>query len=166
MKHILTSVFIAASIAVVANAATPEQEKAFVASYRKAFEAGDKAALEKFLYTKGAEPDQIEFFKMMMMPEKGTKITKIELVKPTAEEMAKFNEPMEMPDGKKYKMPFNPTYALVIETETKTGDSSSTSKARQPVGEKDGKLVIPVPVAASAAAAKPGAPAKPAPKKN
>jgi hypothetical protein len=165
MKRTIATILAATFAAITSlNAATPEQEKAFVEKYKKALEANDEKALTSFLYTKGADPEQIEFFKMMMQPEPGAKITKIELVKPTPEESAKFNEPMEMPDGKKYKMPFEPTYALIIETETKSGDGSSTSKSRRPVGEKDGKLCIPVPVPATAAKEKPAAKEKAAPK--
>jgi hypothetical protein len=166
MKRTITTI-LATAIAAIATlkAATPEQEKAFVEKYKKALEANDEKELSSFLYTKGAEPEQIEFFKMMMKIDPGAKITKIELIKPTAEEAAQFNKPMEMPNGKSYKMPIKPTYALVIETETKTGDSSSTSKSRRPVGEVDGKLCIPVPVPATAAATeKPAAKEKPATK--
>jgi hypothetical protein len=35
-------------------AGTPEQDKAFVDKYKAAFEKGDKATLESFLYTKDA----------------------------------------------------------------------------------------------------------------
>jgi hypothetical protein len=61
-----------------------------------------------------------------------------------------------MPDGKTYRMPFNPSKQLVIVTEQKSDSGSSTSTTRKPVGEKDGKLVIPVPVPAKAEATKPG----------
>ncbi|MGI8603518.1 MAG: hypothetical protein ACR2OZ_11040 [Verrucomicrobiales bacterium] len=157
MQRTISTIVLAAAFAAAAQlgAATPEQEKAFVEKYRKALEAGDAKELASFLYTKGAEPEQIEFFKMMMQPDPGTKITKIELIKPTAEEAAKYNEPMEMPDGKTYKMPFTPTYALVVESETKTANESSKGSSRRPVGEKDGKLCIPVPVPAAADKEKP-----------
>ena len=67
---------------------------------------------------------------------------------------------MEMPDGKSYKLPFKPTYALVVESETKSADGSSKGSSRRPVGEKDGKLCIPVPVPATAGAKKPAPKAK------
>jgi len=45
-------------------------------------------------------------------------------------------------------MPFHPTKQLVVVIEEKSGDSSSKSTSKSPVGEKNGKLVIPVPVPA------------------
>jgi len=135
-----------------AGAATPEQEKAFVDAYRKALEAGDKEALAGFLYTEGAQPEQIEFFKAMQSLEAGAKITSIELVTPSAEEMAKLNRPMMMPDGKSYVMGVKPSKQLVIISETKDANGSSKGTTRSPVAEVKGKLVIPVPVPAGAGA--------------
>ena len=147
MKSIITLCTIAAALAAVSlKAATPEDEKAFIESYRKAYEAGDVKTLNVFLSTTGAEAETVEFFKMMQAPEPGAKIVSIELVKPSAEEEAKFNEPMMMPDGKTYKMPIKPIKQLVVKTETKTSEGSGSSTSKSPVAEKDGKLVIPVPV--------------------
>lgn len=149
MKRLITLfTIIAAFASVPAHSATPEQEKAFVDAYRKALEAGDAKALNAFLSTDGADADTIDFFKMMQAPEPGAKLVSIELVKPTAEEEAKLNEPMMMPDGKSYKMPIKPYKQLVIKSETKSADGSSSSTSKSPVAEKDGKLVIPVPVPA------------------
>src|SRR4051812_9707044 len=148
MKKLLPLTFALLAFSLRAVAATPEQEKAFVESYKKALEANDTKALVAFLYTKGAAKETVEFFTMMQTMEAGKKPTSIELVTPTAEEKAKFSEPMQMPDGKKYKMPFTPTKQLVITYEEKNGDNSSKSTSKSPVGEKDGKLVIPVPVPA------------------
>ena len=39
------------------------EEKAFVDKYKTAFEAGDKAILESFLYTKGADPMVLDSYK-------------------------------------------------------------------------------------------------------
>ena len=149
MKQIATLAIIALSFAFTpAHGATPEQEKAFVAAYKKALESGDKEALAGFLYTEGAQPEQIEFFKMMQQSNIGSKVSSIELVTPTAAEAERFNKPMMMPDGKSYVMGLKPTKQLVIVSETKTGDSSSKSTSKSPVAEKNGKLVIPVPVPA------------------
>jgi hypothetical protein len=137
-----------AALCLAAQAATPEQEKAFVASYKKALESNDTKALAAFLHTEGASKDTIEFFTMMQTMEAGKKVASIELVTPSKEDMAKFNKPMEMPDGKKYVMPFQPTKQLVIVIEEKAGDSSGKSTSKSPVGEVKGKLVIPVPVPA------------------
>jgi hypothetical protein len=155
MKQTLTTLILAAGLVVGSiHAATPEQEKAFVAAYKKAFEAKDEKALAGFLYTTGATEETIGFFKMMQTAEAGAPITSIELVTPSKEEAAKLNQPMEMPDGKKYKMPIAPTKQLVLVVEHKSADGSSKSTSKSPVAEKDGKLVIPVPVPADAAAPK------------
>lgn len=130
------------------RAATPAQEKAFVDSYRKALEAGDAQALAAFLYTEGAQPEQIEFFKMMQTINPGAKVASIELVTPSAADAEKFNKPMTMPDGKAYVLGLKPTKQLVIVSETKDANGSSKSTSKSPVAEKNGKLVIPVPVPA------------------
>jgi hypothetical protein len=149
MKRLITLITIVAVFAAIpGHASTPEQEKAFVDSYRKALEAGDAKALNAFLSTDGAETETIEFFKMMQTPEPGAKVVSIELVKPTAEEELKLNAPMMMPDGKTYKMPVKPFKQLVVKRETKSENGSSSSTSKSPVAEKGGKLVIPVPVLA------------------
>src|SRR4051812_17067796 len=61
-------------------------EKAFVDKYKTAFEAKDNATLESFLYTTGSDPMALEFYKMMMSGEAGSKISKIELVALTPDE--------------------------------------------------------------------------------
>lgn len=148
MKRIFTRIIILAAMAIKAAAATPEQEKAFVESYKKAFEAKDEKALAAFLYTKGANISTIGFFSMMQLAEAGKPVTSIELVTPTKDEAAEYNKAMEMPDGKKYKMPVKPIKKLVIVIEEKSADGSSKSTSSSPVAEIDGKLVIPVPVPA------------------
>ena len=145
-RHLALTFLVALSFN--AQAATPQQEKAFVDSYKKAFESNDTKALAAFLYTEGAAKETIEFFTMMQTMQAGKKIANIELVTPSAAEMEKFNKPMEMPDGKKYVMPFPPTKQLVIVVEEKSGEGSGKSTSKNPVGEKNGKLVIPVPVPA------------------
>jgi hypothetical protein len=145
-RSIVLTIAIAAAMTLSSHAATPEQEKAFVESYRKALEAGDAKALEGFLYTKGAEEETVGFFKAMQALDPGSKIVSIELVKPDAEAAEKLNKPMTMPDGKSYEMPVKPFTQLVIKTETKDANGSGTSTSKSPVAEKDGKLVIPVPV--------------------
>jgi hypothetical protein len=162
MKPIVTTLILGAGLALAAaDAATPAQEKAFVEAYKKAFEAKDEKALHAFLHTAGATEETIGFFKMMQTAEAGNKISSIELVTPTKEEAAELNKPMEMPDGKKYKMPIKPIKQLVIVVEQKSDSGSSKSTSKSPVAEKDGKLVIPVPVPADAApAADTKAPAK------
>jgi len=147
MKHLIVSI---ASIAcaVVAAAATPEQEAAFVDRYKAAFESNDVKTLESFLLTKGADEETIEFFKMMQSLHAGQKIASIKLVAPAAAELKKLSQPMEMPDGKLYKLPITPKKQLVIVIEEKDDESTGTSTSKLPVVEKDGQIVIPVPVPA------------------
>lgn len=149
MKKILTSFVVMSALfaSAAASAATPEQEKAFVDGYKAAFEAKDKAKLESFLYTTGADPQALEFYKMMMTSEMGSKISKIELRKLTPEETKKAAEVMPGPTGN-MKLPLTPVLKLVIGIETKNENGSSTSNNESFVAESAGKLVIPVPVAA------------------
>lgn len=76
----------------------------------------------------------------------------VELKTPTPEQAAQFNQAMEMPDGKYYKLPITPSHQLVISSGTKEGESSSTSSSSFPVAQKDGKFVIPLPVPTGQAA--------------
>ncbi len=127
------------------QAGTPEQEKAFVDKYKTAYEAGDKATLESFLYTKGANPMALEFYKMMHTEGAGGKITKIELVDLSPEDAKKADEVMEGPGGEKTKLPLKPTKKLKITVETKDANGSSSSSSESFIAEYDGKYVIPVP---------------------
>ena len=130
-------------------AGTPAQDKEFVDKYKAAYEKGDKAALEAFLYTKDANPMALEFYKMMVAEGAGTaKITKIELVDLTPEDVKKAAEVQTGPDGSKAKLSLTPTKKLKISIETKDANGSSTSSTENFVAEKDGKYVIPVPAAA------------------
>jgi|ERR1041385_292104 hypothetical protein len=127
-------------------AGTPEQDKAFVEKYKTAFEKGDKATLESFFYTKDANPMALEFFKMMATEGAGTaKISKIELVDLTPDDVKKASEVQTGPDGSKAKLPLTPTKKLKISVETKDENGSSSSSSESFVAEKDGKYVIPVP---------------------
>jgi hypothetical protein len=136
----LTSVLVASL-----NAGTPEQEKAFVDKYKTAFEAGDKATLESFLYTKGAHPMALEFFKMMQSESAGKKISSIELVDLSPEEAKKAEGTQEGPGGEKMKMTLKPTKKLKISVDSKDESGSSSSSTENLVAEKDGKFYIPVP---------------------
>jgi len=130
-------------------AGTPAQDKEFVDKYKAAWEKGDKAALESFLYIKDANPMALEFYKMMQTEGAGTgKITKIELVALTPEDVAKAAEVMTGPDGSKAKLPLTPTKKLKMTIETKDGNGSGTSSTENFIAEKDGKYVIPVPAVA------------------
>ena len=125
-------------------AATPEQEKAFTDKYKAAMEGKDTATLESFLYTKGADPQALEFYKMMQSGEAGEKISNIELVNLTPEDVKKATTPMDGPTGK-VCLNLKPTKKLVIKVEKKDANGSSSSSSENFVAEKDGKFVIPVP---------------------
>jgi hypothetical protein len=124
---------------------TPEQEKAFTDKYKKAFEAKDTATLESFLYTQGADPEIVGFYKMMQSGEAGAKISSIELVALTPEDAKKANTPMESPTGGKVCLTLKPTKKLTLKIEKKDASGSSTSSTENFIAEKDGKFVIPVP---------------------
>jgi len=125
-------------------AGTPEQEKAFVDKYKAAMEGKNTATLESFLYTQGSDPAALEFYKMMQSGEAGEKISSIELVNLTPEDVKKATTPMDGPTGKAC-LNLKPTKKLVIKVEKKDANGSSTSSSENFVAEKDGKFVIPVP---------------------
>jgi hypothetical protein len=123
---------------------TPEQEKAFTDKYKAAMEGKDSATLESFLYTQGADPAAVEFYKMMQSGEAGEKISQIQLVNLTPEDVKKATTPMDGPTGK-VCLTLKPTKKLLIKVEKKDGSGSSSSTSENFVAEKDGKFVIPVP---------------------
>jgi hypothetical protein len=125
-------------------AATPAQEKAFTDKYKSAMEGKDTATLESFLYTQGSDPEALEFYKMMQSGGAGEKITSIELVSLTSEDIKKATSPMDGPTGK-VCLNLKPTKKLVIKVENKDASGSSSSSSENFVAEKDGKFVIPVP---------------------
>lgn len=147
MKFKLTVfVFVLGTLGLPLFAGTPEQDKAFVDKYKAAFEKGDKATLESFLYIKDANPMALEFYKMMMTEGAGTaKISAIELVALTPDDVKKTGEVQSGPDGSKAKLPLAPTKKLKISIETKDGNGNSSTNSESFVAEKDGKYVIPVP---------------------
>ena len=142
----LSVALVFACVAFSAVAATPAQEKAFVDTYRKAYEAKDDKTLASLLYTKGADPAAVAFYKMMMSAEAGSKITSIDLVEITAEDRKRI-ESMQSPDGKPAKLVLPPAKKLVIKSETNNANGSSSGTSEIFVGETDGKLYILVPAA-------------------
>ena len=122
-----------------------EQEKAFTDKYKKAFEGKDTATLESFLYTQGADPEIVGFYKMTQSEEAGEKISSIELVNLTPEDVKKATTPMDFITGGKVCLTLKPTKKLIIRVEHKHATGSWTSGTDNFVAEKDGKLVIPVP---------------------
>jgi len=125
-------------------AGTSEQEKAFLSKYKTAFEGKDTATLESFLYTQGSDPAAVAFYKMMQSGEAGEKISTIELVNLTPDDLKKATTPMDGPTGK-VCVTLKPTKKLVIKVEKKDANGSSTSSTENLIAEKDGKFVIPVP---------------------
>jgi hypothetical protein len=132
------------TLAFTIGAATSAQEKAFTDKYKTAMEGKDTATLESFLYTQGSDPGALEFYKMMQSGAAGEKITSIELVNLTPEDVKKATTPMEGPTGK-VCLNLKPTKKLVIKVEKKDANGSSSSSSENFVAEKDGKYVIPVP---------------------
>ena len=120
------------------------EEKAFVDSYKKAFEAKDTAALQSFLYTQGSDPGILEIYKTMQSSDAGEKISKIELVDFTAEEMQKVAMPKDSPMGGKVCFPLKPSKRLMITIDKKDAKGTSSTMGNF-IAEKDGKFVIPVP---------------------
>ena len=121
------------------------KEKAFVDSYKKAFEAKDTAALQSFLYTQGSDPGILEIYKTMQSSDAGEKISKIELVDFTAEEMKKVATPKDSPTGGKVCFPLKPSKRLMITIDKKGAQGVSSTTSGNFIAEKDGKFVIPVP---------------------
>ena len=145
MKIKLLTLILTPLCAITLQAGTPAQDKDFVDKYKAAFEKGDKATLESFLYTKDANPMALEFYKMMMTAEAGGKISKIELVELTPDDVKKASEVQTGPDGSKAQLSLKPTKKLKITVETKDANGSSSSSSENFIAEKDGKYVIPVP---------------------
>ena len=137
------TVFTISSLSLQAGASP--QEKAFVDKYKTAFEGKDTATLESFLYTQGADPAILSFYKMMQSGEAGEKISNIELVDLTPDDAKKAATPMDSPTGGKVCLTLKPTKKLIIKVEKKDANGSSTSTSENFIAEKDGKFVIPVP---------------------
>jgi hypothetical protein len=127
------------------QAGTPAEEKAFTDKYKTAFEVKDTATLESFLYTQGADPEILGFYKMMQTGDAGEKIAKIELVDLKPEDVKKAETPMDSPTGGKVCLTLKPSKKLIIKIEKKDSSGSSTSSSESFIAEKDGKFVIPVP---------------------
>jgi hypothetical protein len=121
------------------------REKAFIDSYKKAFEAKDTAALQSVLYTQDADPGILEIYKTMQSTDAGEKISKIELVDFTADEMKKVAMPKDSPMGGKVCFPLKPSKRLMITVDKKDGKGTLSTTTGNFIAEKDGKFVIPVP---------------------
>lgn len=141
--NLLVASFIAATCLVAASLrAGTAEEKAFIDKFKTAFEAGDKATLGSFLYTKGADALALEYVKTMVTEGAGGKISKIELADPTPDD-AKKAARIFVEAGEKMRYPLKPIRILNVTLDTKDGSNTTYFF---PVALKDGKFVIPVPV--------------------
>jgi len=150
MKFFIAALLCCLAIAGVSSgalASTAAQEKQFVDTYRKAYEAKDDKTLVSLLYTKGADPAALGFYKMMMAAEAGGKISSIQLVDLNADDMARI-ETMKSPAGQPMKLVLPAAKKLVIKSEMKDKNGSSSSSSEIFVGESDGRLYVLVPAAA------------------
>src|SRR4029079_6600510 len=136
----VTSALIAAAVVVSFYAGDSPKEKAFVDSYKKAFEAKDTAALQSFLYTQGSDPGILEIYKTMQSSDAGGKISKIELVDFTAEEMKQVALPKDSPTGGKVCFPLQPSKRLMITIDKKEAKGVSSTTSGNFIAEKDGKF--------------------------
>ena len=127
-------------------ASSPEQERTFVEKYKTAFQAGDKAALEAFLYTPGASPQALQFYRVMQTNGLGGEITDIALLPLTSEEVARADKVHNGPLGQKFRLPMKPVKKLKYAWVKRTAEGATTSVTELMVAEKEGKLTIPVPV--------------------
>ena len=146
--RLVLSALLVTSLSIALQAGTPAQDKEFVDKYKAAFEKGDKATLESFLYLKDPHPMALEFYKSKLSEGAGTKkISKIELLELTPEDVKKAAEVHAGPDGSKAKLPLKATKKLKISFDTKDSTGSSTTSTTNFVAETEGKYVIPVPAA-------------------
>lgn len=125
--------------------AATEKEKAFTDAYKKAFEAGDENALKGFLYTKGSDPEIVEFYTLMVTGEIGGKLTSIELRDLTPDEIKKAAEVQPSPSGSEVALLVKPSKKLILKVASDGPNGSGTSSSESFVAEVDGKYVIPVP---------------------
>ena len=125
--------------------ASPEKEKAFTDAYKKAYEAKDEEALKSLLYTKGSDPEIVEFYTMMISGDMESKLTSIELRDLTPEEIARASEAQPSFSGEEVALLVKPTKKLVLKTQTSGAGGTSTGTNETFVAEVDGKYVIPVP---------------------
>lgn len=146
MKNILAVLLLSIGLVLPSlSFAATDREKAFIDSYKKAYETKDEAGLMSFLYTKGADPTILGFYSMMLTSGMGSKITSIELVNLTPEDMKKATALQPSPSGEQVKLPLTPIKKLVVKVAENGPNGSSTSTSESFVAEADGKLVIPVP---------------------
>lgn len=139
--RLLTLVLLLLVGPVVAFAA---DEAAFLTAYRQAFAAKDTATLHGFLYTEGADPMVVDFYRSMQSQDLGNPKAVITLEPLTPDEIEKARKPKDGPGGP-MMLPLKPVKKLVTAITTDDANGKSTSSSSCLVAEHDGKLVIPVP---------------------
>jgi hypothetical protein len=96
--------------------------------------------LQSVLYTTGADPMIVGFYKMMQSGGAGDKVSKIELVDLTPDDVKKATAPQDSPTGGKVCLNLKPTKKLVIVIEKKDESGSSNNTTENFIAEKDGKF--------------------------
>jgi hypothetical protein len=129
------------------QAATPEQEKAFIDTYKAAYAAKDGDTLKGLLYTEGADPMALEFYGEMMTADFGGEITEIALVALTPDDVKEAESVMEGPAGGKFVLKPKPYKKLSLKIHMKDANGESTSTHSTFVAEENGKIVIATPAA-------------------
>lgn len=127
LSPLLFSLFLGA---ITLQAGIPAQEKAFTDKYKAAFEAKDTATLYTFLYTQNANPMALQFYQMMVTNGAGDKISMIELVDLTPNDIKKAEEPMDGPGGIKMKLPLKPIKKLKFQSSTRMRTAVRRASAR------------------------------------
>ena len=107
MKSLLLIITLLIIPGLFVRAASAEQEKAFVAKYKTALEANDSATLQSVLYTTGADPMIVGFYKMMQSGGTGDTVSKIELVDLTPDDTRKASAPQDSPVAEKFASTLN-----------------------------------------------------------
>lgn len=152
MRNLILSFTIGISLAFGASAtlaASPEQEQAFLDTYKAAFEAQDAAALRALLFSDGAIPMAVDFYAEMMTADFGKQISSIALEELDTDELAEIDEVMPTPDGGSARLAPKPYKKLVIKVDTSDANGTSTSTNSAFVAEQDGRLGIAMPVPAN-----------------
>jgi hypothetical protein len=130
------------ALTLVVQGVTPDEEKAFLANYKKAIDAKDGAALKAVLSTDGADAAAIEFYGMLGSMSASAKVFSIDLVPLTKAEAADYAKKILKLGDQQYRSPVTPTKLLRVSL---MEDGTMTSFAL-PIIESKGKLVVPVPV--------------------
>src|SRR5436189_4763799 len=88
----------------------------------------DTTTLASFLHTTASAPAALGFYKMVQSGGAGDKISTIELVSLTPEDVKKATTPMDGPTGE-VCLNLKPTKKLIIKVEKKDGSGSSSSSS-------------------------------------